>query len=1056
MDSSARSAILDLTRAFPLKEVFLQVIFVFRFLATIFCFSIAWGQTAELSGIVRDLSQAVIPGASVTAQNEETQAERISTSSSEGVYLIPFLPPGRYTISVQASGFQTARETGIKLDIGQSARLDFQLEPGSLGQSVTVNAESALVQTDSATVSTVINRQLIENLPLNGRSFQSLIALTPGVVLTKANFGEQGQFSVNGQRANANYFTIDGVSANIGVSAGITLVQSASGSLPGLGATGGTNTLVSVEALEEFRVQTSGYAPEYGRMPGAQITILTRSGTNDLHGALFDFFRNDALDASDWFANAYSLPKPALRQHDFGGVLGGPLLIPKLYNGRNKTFYFFSYEGLRLRQPQVESTDVPSLLIRDASPKAIRGFLNAFPLPNGPDGRFGFAPFVSSYTDTSTLDATSLRMDQLLGSRVTLFGRYNHAPSNTIARLFALSNPTDTIANTDTLTSGATAIITPHLNNDLRFNYSHTTGQSFSWLDNFGGAVPFDPATFFPSFANPSNSFGGLFLDGGINSNFYLGKNVQNTQRQYNVVDTVAFATGTHQFKFGVDYRRIATLNSPRAYDLFAYFAAAASATVGHTTLTTIEAQEDITVYFNNLSAFVQDAWKATPRLTLTYGLRWELNPAPHGSKPLYTFQNYADPHNIVSAPVGTPLYKTAWKNFAPRLGVAYLLDPRAGRETTLRGGFGMFYDLGSGIISQAASGWPYFRQENFLQGTFFPLPDSQAQAPPFSLQPPMNSVYGAVNGLSLPVTYQWNLTLERALGKSNAISVGYVAAAGRNLLRQEYWVNPNDNVTYAYLLTNDSFSNFNSLQVQFQRRLTRGLQALVSYTYGKSLDNASTDSASYLIASAINPKQDYGPSDFDIRQTLSAAFSYNLPGARVLKPLTNHWALDGVLSIRTATPVDVTYSADIGYGLYNWRPDVVPGEPLYIADPNVAGGRRFNPDAFEFPNTYPGRQGDLGRNAMRGFPLEQLNLTIRREFPLHERAKLQFRAEMFNALNHPAFADPSGAMQSTEFGYSTQMVSQSLGRGGVNAGLNPLYQVGGPRSIQLALRIAF
>jgi hypothetical protein len=297
---------------------------------------------------------------------------------------------------------------------------------------------------------------------------------------------------------------------------------------------------------------------------------------------------------------------------------------------------------------------------------------------------------------------------------------------------------------------------------------------------------------------------------------------------------------------------------------------------------------------------------------------------------------------------------------------------------------------------------------------------------------------------------------LERALGRSNAVSVGYVAAAGRNLLRQEYWVNPNDNVTYAYLLRNDAVSNFNSLQAQFQRRLSHGLQALVSYTYGKSLDNNSNDSSSHLIAAAINPRQDYGPSDFDIRHTLSAAFSYTLPKSEVLKLVARDWALDGVLTARTATPVDVNYSADIGYGVYTWRPDVVAGQQLFLADPNVASGRRFNPAAFELPDTYPGRQGNLGRNMLRGFPIEQLNLTVRREFPLYERARLQFRAEMFNVLNHPSFADPSGALQSTQFGYSTQMLSQSLGRGGVNAGLNPLYQIGGPRSIQLALRVAF
>ncbi len=271
--------------------------------------------------------------------------------------------------------------------------------------------------------------------------------------------------------------------------------------------------------------------------------------------------------------------------------------------------------------------------------------------------------------------------DQLIGSRVTLFGRYNHAPSNSVARLFALSNPTNTIVNTDTLTAGATAIFTPHLNNDLRFNYSHTTGETYSWLDNFGGAVPFDESTFFPSFASPSNSFGGLFLDGGIDSNFYLGRNVLNSQRQYNVVETVSFVTGTHQFKFGGDYRRVATLNNPQVYSLFAYFAAAASAVGGHTTLTTIQAQNPINVYFNNLSAFAQDAWKVTPRLTVTYGLRWELNPAPYGSQSLYTFQNPGAPVNLTPATAGTPLYKTTWANFAPRLGVAYLLDPRSGHE---------------------------------------------------------------------------------------------------------------------------------------------------------------------------------------------------------------------------------------------------------------------------------------------------------------------------------------------------------------------------------------
>jgi hypothetical protein len=326
--------------------------------------------------------------------------------------------------------------------------------------------------------------------------------------------------------------------------------------------------------------------------------------------------------------------------------------------------------------------------------------------------------------------------------------------------------------------------------------------------------------------------------------------------------------------------------------------------------------------------------------------------------------------------------------------------------------------------------------------------------APPFSLAPPVASIYGAIGGLKLPVTHEWNVAIEQALGHNDLVSVSYVGAAGRNLLRQDYFVNPNDNFTYAYLIRNTGFSNFDSLQVQYQHRLSKGLHAMAAYTWGHSLDNASTDSASYLSALQINPLRDYGPSDFDIRHALSAAFTYDLPRGPTV--FFRNWGLDGVLIGRSATPIDVTYYRDLGFGLYNFRPDIIPGVPLYLADPSVAGGRRFNPDAFELQNSFPGRQGTLGRNALRGFNLNQLNFTIRREFPLVERLKLQFRAEMFNVLNHPNFADPSGSLFSPEFGYSTHMLSRDLGRGGVNGGLNPLYQVGGPRSIQLALRVVF
>lgn len=1007
-------------------------------------------QTANLSGLVNDSSHALVPDATVRVVNESTGVSRVLATSKEGSFAIAFLPPGSYRITVEAEGFKASVRTGVVLNAGD-AREDFTLEPGSLEQSVTVNASSSLTRSETIGVGTVIEQDLVQALPLNGRSFQSLIALTPGVVMTKATFGDQGQFSVNGQRANANYFSIDGASANIGVSAGLTLVQSSSGSLPGLGAAGGTNTLVAVESIEQFQVQTSAYAAEYGRMPGAQITILTRAGSNQLHGAIFEYFRNEALDATDWFANANRLPKPELRQNDFGGVLGGPIL-------RNRTFFFFSYEGLRLRQPQVLSTDVPSLDARSNGCKLCRPFLNSFPLPDRPGGRNGFSTFVASYSDISALDAFSLRLDHSIKSRATVFARFNYAPSSYTTRsLTMLSNPTDTTAGTQTLTAGATAILTPSIVNIVTVNSSLTTAASRSRLDTFGGAVPFDPHLLYtvPT-VDIGNAFTAYTLAGGVNSSFYYGKNVSNAQRQWNAADSVSLSSGRHQMKFGVDWRHVATLNDPRAYDLAVVFSSVQGAALGQTALTTISAQERIVVYLRNLSIYAQDSWRLGSRLTLSYGMRWEVNPAPTGSLPLYTLTGYQQPSTIQLASKGTPLYRTRYGNFAPRSGIAY----RINESTTLRAGYGIFYDLGAGLIGQSSAGFPYFRQNtNSGKGTPFPVPLANAMPPPFTLSPPVTSIYGAQAGLRLPLTHEWDVTLERLFGPGRIASLAYVGAAGRHLLRQTYYLNPNQNVVYAYLLTNGSFSDFNSLQAQYQQRLSHGLLALVSYTLGKSLDNTSTESALNLNAAQLNPKDDRGPSDFDIRQTLTTAFSYTLPVQqhwRRLRPVTSGWGLDGVIIARSATPVNVLYSRDEGFGVTSLRPDLVYGAPLYTGDPNVPGGREFNFNAFAIPGSYPGRQGTLGRNVLRGFPLSQLNLTLRRELRLLEGWKLQFRAEMFNATNHPAFGDPTGSLFSPQFGVATQSLSRGLGQGGVNGGLNPLYQIGGPRSIQLALRLAF
>ena len=318
---------------------------------------LAFAQTdgARISGRVTDQTDAVIVGAECNITNIKTNVSITTTTNGDGIYVIPDLRPATYRLTIQKEGFRTVVQPNLQLYVQDAVNENFQLALGSVSETSTV-AGTPLLQTDSAAVSTVVDHQFVHNMPLNGRSFQSLIALTPGVVFTSQNLG-QGQFSVNGQRSNANYFIVDGVSANFGVKfAG--LGQAIGGAIQALTAQGGTNGLVSVDAMQEFRIQTSSYAAEYGRVPGAQISMVTRSGTNQFHGNVFDYLRNDSFDARNYF-DVPPLPKPPLRQNDFGGTLGGPIV-------KGKTFFFFSYEGPRLRLPQTASDEFPTASARTA------------------------------------------------------------------------------------------------------------------------------------------------------------------------------------------------------------------------------------------------------------------------------------------------------------------------------------------------------------------------------------------------------------------------------------------------------------------------------------------------------------------------------------------------------------------------------------------------------------------------------------------------------------------------------------------------------------------
>ena len=1072
---------------------------------------VAQSATATLSGVVTDQAGDLVAGAHIDVISITQGFTRSTTTNTQGIFNVTFLPPGSYTLKIEHEGFHPFERNNVVLNVNDQRVINVSLKIGDLkGATVDVTDGAPLLQ-EATSIETTVDRQFVANIPLNGRSIQPLITLSPGTVLTKTSSSEAGQFSVNGQRANANYFTIDGVSANIGVSVGQLPTQAATGALPGLSASGGTNNLVSIDALQEFKIQTSSYAAEFGRTPGAQVQLITRAGTNQFHGSAFDYIRNEIFEANDWFNNARKLPQPATRQNDFGFVLGGPILLPRFgeggrqpwFNGKNSTFFFFSYEGLRLRLPQSRSVDVPSLAARQTAPANIRPILNAYPLPNGPNRLGangqpnGWAIYNASFSNPSNLDATSVRIDHAAGNRMTFFGRYNYSPSSVIERAqagaFSVNGLAYYAVTTHTLTGGATIMFTPNINSEIRLNYSRNTALNFFDADNLGGAVMPPESVLFPAGTSPARDVVLVSFTGFPGTSLQLGTAAENLQRQFNAVGNLSVVANTHQLKFGTDYRRLTPIVQPQLYSLSVRFAgigtpgaatqpagAALSGNVQSAGITTqLETRFPL---FTNLSVYGQDTWKVSRRLTLNYGIRWELNLPPSelsGRFPA-TVVGLDNPAKATIAPPGTPLWNSNYTNFAPRIGVAYQLFQKPGRETMLRGGGGIFYDLGYGSIMNAFwRSYPYVSLKNVAS---VPFPLSAANTAP-STTPTTDFFYIFEPKIELPRTYQWNFSIEQSLGVNQTITTSYVAALGRKLLRQDtIWgtqfggtLNPAVFIPSAQVIIsrNTATSDYHAFQAQFQRRLAKRFQALASYTWAHSIDIASNDSFNVNTPSnRLDPRTDRGPSDFDIRHALNVATTYDIAPLfqrGVGNAIFGNWSIDAIFTARSAGPVNVNHSVVIpSLGVVAIvRPDLVEGIPLYLDDPTAPGGRRLNntrvtipgnpnPQLGPFFRPVPARQGSLGRNALRGFPVNQLDFAIRRQFHFGERANLQFKTEFFNLFNHPNFGDPEGLLQSPNFGFSTAMFGRSLGAGGSVGGFNPLYQIGGPRSIQFSLKLGF
>ncbi|MBI3209303.1 MAG: TonB-dependent receptor [Candidatus Solibacter usitatus] len=982
-------------------------------------------QYSHLSGLIRDPTEALVANASVFVINEDTGFRRSTVSRPDGGYVVASLQPGTYKITVHKDGFRTVIQLGVKLDVAQPARVDFTLPLGSQQDVLTVEGQRAPVNAEDASVGTLVGREHVEHVPNNGRGLQALLELAPGTLLTPATRGEAGQFSVNGQRPNTNYFTVDGVSGNNGVSGGGSPAQPTGGSLPGMTALGSLHGMIPLESLDEFRIQTSTTAPEFGRLPGAQVSMNSRSGTNELHGSGFYYMRHDALDANDWFANRAGEGKAPLRVQDIGGSLGGPLR-------RNKTFYFLSYEGMRLRQPFAWRTPSPTAEARQSGADYVRAALNLFPIPNGPALGNGLAEWTGRNERPARLDSGGARVDHGLTSRVTVFGRYQETPSS---NEFGSSQISSLNIRSRGFTMGANVRPFRSTVFDIRWGYAYTAADS-NWRSTdpgLTGSCPLEPVTFF--FFRLPGLCDYLFriqISGVGQGAFGLEPN--RSQAQWHFVPAGGVTIRSHQLRIGADYRKLSPMRQDRGGSI-AIIADSLKDLVGNSNLwlatsPQIRGEAKLT----EASLYAQDTWQVARWLTATYGLRAEFSPVPETTV-----------RGAVQGAFLFPGQESIWAedrvNLAPRVGVA--ISPFRGGNTVVRGGYGIYYNSSLSIGTDLLNGGPFTLAQYTSGRNGF-----VATLLRFGFQP----------DLRLPLIRQWNVSFEHALRGRDIFSLSYVASNGARLLRREIGPGSTDTFQLA-LATNNGRSDYHGVQFQYRRKLAQGLQANVHYAVSKSTDDTSSDSSLNWSLGGLTAAADRGPSDFDVRQNFHAALTYDFtkrPDGPRWRRLANDWSLDAVVKGRTGFPITVLNAEQTnGLNFTNvFRPDLVAGAPLWIQDPMIPGGRLLNSQAFSPRRGF--QQGNLGRNAISGFGMSQFDLALRRDFPVREHHILQLRIEAFNFLNKSSFADPIRYLANPLFGQAPSMLNLMLGTGSPGSGLTPIFQSGGPRSMQFVFRYRF
>ena len=1039
------------------------------------CSSLVFAQTfrGTILGTVTDPQGAVVTGAKVTVRNVNTGLERTTETSADGSYSLPELPIGTYTVMVTQSGFQKSVTTDVAVNVAAEKRVDIALKTGQVSETVQVSGEALPeVETTTNVLGATFTAQQAKDLPLNGRDFQKMIFLTPGVAGSPDQItdspGSYGIFSMNGARGRSNNFLLDGTDMNDGYRNDPSINEA--------GVFGTPATILPVDAIEETQI-SSNFMPEYGRNAGAAINIVTKSGTNTLHGSAIEYFRNNALDARNYF-NPSDQPKAQFHNNQFGGSLGGPIV-------RDKTFFYLNYEGQRERVGVVTLANVPtgsaadgSLSPNDATNPVIQQLIarHPWPAPNLTSGSFNASVISPSY---NRVDSMIAKIDHNINAHNLVTGRYFFGDSSQSFPL-ALTASGGQLPGFNTFTPTRVQLVSlSHVwtvsstqVNELRFGWNRFAEDFLAADRSFHpSSIGLNVGTGLADQGLPIILVGGV-AQLGATSGDPRGRVDTNNQ----LLDNFSWKLNKHDVKFGVEYRRTTIKQYFDKYfrgklsfdDVTSFLNGTPDTGFGASFQYAGDTRRHTAQ--NSYGFYFQDTYRATPRLTINYGLRWDNFGVVSEKNNLFSNATTADPttNTFVLTQVGQPglsrLYEPDYKNFSPRVSAAW--DVTGQGKTVLRAGWGLFFDAFPQDMFLGHLPYPPFFDPGPAYNPVGPaqiIPSANTTGAIISGQPVFDTtgcgtvecdIFTVDRHIRTPYMDNYNINLQQQLANKTVLQVGYVGSQGHRLFRFRDLSQPSQAAITADDLScgcNDSYgvprvfdypygsfyimheestaqSNYNALQTSLRVNGWRGITSIVNYTWSHSIDTASDGEDFEPNASqpydSNRPQLEYGNSNFDVRNRFTWVFGYELPSQGASR-LRNGWGFTSTLTLQSGQPFQMNYNFEddfSGAGEGIDRPDVVgpivyhKGNPFNYVDLNsfaipctIASGLTNATITGSSADCVPGTRhfGNERRTSLVGPDYRNWDFAIYKNTAITERLNMQLRAEFFNLLNHPNFASP-------------------------------------------------